>query len=372
MGKICFIMNQAPRYVESSYILFDKNFRIDWYFCKSNEGIKGMDTSLLNNVMVLSEVRYHRFWLMKRALKLAFNKEYDHYIMIGEPYLLTTWALSTLIKLFNKKAQILFWTHGWYGKESKFRIVIKKMYFHLADKILLYGDYAKKLMIQVGFDPEKLYVIHNALHHDQHVKMRNYIKPSRLMYDHFHNRYPTIVMIGRLNIRKKLDMLIDAVAILRDRCEYYNILFIGDGEDRKALQSMTECKGLSPQVWFYGACYDEEVSSSLLINSDICVVPGDIGLTAIHALSLGVPTISHDCFMYQGPEFEAIKPGVTGDFFEYNNVQSLVETISNWFKNHKDRDVVRKACYKEIDENWTPEFELKILKQVLNNHGEHS
>lgn len=365
MGKICFIMNQAPRYVESSYLLFDKEFDIDWFFGKSNDGIKGMDLSLLKSVRILPGGRLSRIWWLKGALGLAFKRNYTNYIMIGEPYLLTTWVLSFLIKVFNTKAQILFWTHGWYGKESKFRTILKKIYFHLADDILLYGNYAKQLMIKEGFHSQKLHVIHNALHHKQQVELRNTIKPSSIMHEHFKNDYPTIVMIGRLNLRKKLDMLIDAVTRLCERGEYYNILFIGDGEDRESLEIMVAEKNITQQVWFYGASYDEEVNSMLLINSDLCVVPGDIGLTAIHALTLGVPTISHNCFMYQGPEFEAIKQDVTGDFFEHDNVNSLADTISNWFKNHRDRDITRQRCYKEIDEYWTPEFELNVLKQVL-------
>lgn len=358
-------MNEAPRYVESSYMLFDKEFDIDWFFGKRNSGIKGMDFSLLKNVKVLSETHFSKLWFLKGALKLAFVKEYSYYIMIGEPYLLTTWLLPILIKFFNPSAKIIFWTHGWYGKETNVRAVLKKIYYKLADTILLYGNHAKRLMIKEGFKSYKLHVIHNALHYTQQVEMRNKIKPTSYMHDHFQNDFPIIVMIGRLNLRKKLDMLINAVSLLSNRNEHYNILFIGDGEDRKSLEELVAKRRLIKNVWFYGACYDEEENSKLLINSDLCVVPGDIGLTAIHAMTLGVPTISHNCFMYQGPEFEAIQPGITGDFFEYGNVQSLADTISNWFKTHPDRDKIRRVCYKEIDKNWTPEFELNVLKQVL-------
>ena len=53
-------------------------------------------------------------------------------------------------------------------------------------------------------------------------------------------------------------------------------------------------------------------------------------------------------------------------FFEKDNVDSLVDGISEWFAAKRGkRDAVREACMKEIDENWTPLFQLEVLKKHL-------
>ena len=66
------------------------------------------------------------------------------------------------------------------------------------------------------------------------------------------------------------------------------------------------------------------------------------------------------------PEFEAIKPGVTGDFFERDNVESLANCISNWFKSKENcRENIRQQCYQEIDNCWNPHYQLSVLKSVL-------
>ena len=66
------------------------------------------------------------------------------------------------------------------------------------------------------------------------------------------------------------------------------------------------------------------------------------------------------------PEFEAIHPGKTGDFFTSGNVDSLSETIHNWFINHrKDRETVRQECFKEIDTNWNPNYQMNIIRKHL-------
>ena len=174
------------------------------------------------------------------------------------------------------------------------------------------------------------------------------------------------MFIGRLTKVKKLDMLIEAVARLKANEEHYNIVFVGDGVERDSLQQQVNGLGISEQVWFYGACYDEKTNAELIYNADLCVAPGNIGLTAIHVLMFGCPAISHNDFAWQMPEFESIKTGQTGDFFEKGSVESLASTITKWFAEKKDkRDEVRQACYKEIDTNWNPYYQMDIIKKNL-------
>ena len=102
------------------------------------------------------------------------------------------------------------------------------------------------------------------------------------------------------------------------------------------------------------------------VRADLCVSPGNVGLTAMHSMVFGTPVITHNCFKYQMPEFEAIRLGETGDFFEYNDSHSLAATISHWFQIKQDkRDEVRVACYQEIDNEWTPEFQMDVIKKNL-------
>lgn len=365
--KTCFVFNQAPRYVESSYVLFDKELDIKWCFGSVDGDIKEMDHSLLKDVTVYQTKRGTKgTYRLEGVSEVAKDKSISAYVLIGDPQLLDTWMLPLQIKLYNRKAKIYYWSHGWYGKESKLRALIKKIYFRLADGVLLYGNYARELMIKEGFKPETLFTIHNALHHDQQVALRNAIKPSNIYKEHFGNDNPTIIFIGRLTKVKQLDMVINALSILKDKGKRYNLVFVGDGTERESLENRVKENKLEKNVWFYGACYDEKLNAELIYNADLCVAPGNIGLTAMHSLAFGCPAISHNDFKWQMPEFEAIHPGTTGEFFERNNVESLAETITKWFADHKDkREEVRQACYDEIDNYWTPEFELSVLKKAL-------
>lgn len=49
------------------------------------------------------------------------------------------------------------------------------------------------------------------------------------------------------------------------------------------------------------------------------------------------------------------------------NQESLEEKISEWFRiNGDNREEVRQACYKEIDEQWNPKFQIKVIMEMLN------
>ncbi len=363
----CIVMNMAPKYVEPAYTLFDKELDIQWCFGSNETDIKEMDHSLLKNVKVYTTKKlFKKAYYLKGILSLAFQNDLSNHIIIGEPAMLTTWILPWLVKFFHPKKRIIFWTHGWYGKEGKLKTLIKKLYFYPADYILTYGDRARKLMIEVGFNPERIKAIHNSLNHSEQVLLRKGIKPSSIYIDYFKNSYPVLFFIGRLTPVKKLNLLVEAVSMLKQKGQFFNIVFVGTGSEKDSLEKLVKERQLDEQVWFYGQCYDEKKNAELIYNADLCVAPGNVGLTAMHVMVFGTPVLTHNDFNWQMPEFEAIRDGKTGCFFEKDNVDSLSKAISKWFlEKATKRNDVRKACYNEIDQNWTPEFELNVLKQVL-------
>lgn len=361
-------MNIATHYDVTIYKLLDDNYNIDWYFGDNYWDLKKADLSCLKGgVHEVHTKCLWGGWSFQKGILALLKKDYSNYIILGETRSLSTW-LFLLVSKFHHRKKVILWSHGWYGKESKLEVFLKKIFFKMANSgVILYGNYAKSLMIMEGFNPEKLYVRHNSLDHNKQIELRNSGLYSNIFKVHFDNDYPVIVMIGRLIYRKHLNLLFEAMSILREEGHFYNAVLIGDGDDRERLQKIALGKSLSNNIWFYGACYDEKINAELVYNSDLCVLPGDVGLTAVHSMTFGLPIITHNYFPFHAPEREAIIPGKTGDFYEYGNVQSLANTIQNWVDTHKDRESIRLACYKEIDDNWTPEFQYNAISNALNN-----
>lgn len=365
--KVLYLDNVASHYRKAVFLLMDKTFDIDYLFGDSLGDIKQMDTSLLKGKVEKTKTkRVIGRWYWQPGLVGKLFKPYNCYLLIGESRALATWVFCILACLIGKREKVFFWTHGWYGKETGIEKRLKKFYFRLAGGgIFLYGNYARDLMIKEGFNPDKLYVIHNSLDYAQQLTLRSKCEESSIYTDYFGNSNPVLVMIGRLNMRKHLDMLFKAVARLRGEGRFYNIVLIGDGEDKSKLVDLSKNLGITEQVWFYGACYDEATNANLIYNADLCVVPGDVGLTAIHSMMFGTPVVTHNHFPFQGPEFEAIHKGQTGDYYEYGSIDSLANTIKEWFADNSKREEIRKACYNEIDTQWTPEFQIAVLKKYL-------
>jgi len=366
--KICLIYNFAQHYRTSIFRLIDQEFDCSFVFGDKYLNVKKMDYSLLKGeVMEVSTKKLLGGWLYRPGIQKLLRKDFDLYLMLGESRVLSTWRFCIKARLFHRKKRIYFWTHGWYGKESRTEKLLKKLFFRLPNGgIFLYGDYARNLMIKEGFNPDKLYVIHNSLAYDEQVSVRQQLAKKPIYQEHFGNDNPNLFFVGRLTRIKKLDMAIRAIAQLKENGLNYNMTFIGGGDIQSELEALSGELGVHDNVWFYGPCYDEKVLGEMIYNADLCVSPGNIGLTAMHALVFGTPAITHDDFPHQMPEFEAIREGVTGTFFMNGNVDSLAERIAGWFEKHKDdREVVRKDCMKEIDESWTPQYQIDVLKQYL-------
>lgn len=366
--KLALVFNLAPKYREAIYSAIDKKYDCDWYFGGKVEDIKGFDISLLKHAEVVDNrpLIHTSLYRQHSVFSKVMSGKYDGIIMIGEPFNLTTWKILISSKFKKKRPKIYLWSHGWYGREGYCKKIIKRVYFRLADHVFTYGEYAKKIAIEQGFNESKLTAIHNSLNYPVQKKLREKLKSTSIYCDYFRNNNPVLIFIGRLTYVKKLNVLINAVAELNRDKTPLNLIFVGDGEAKTDLQNQVSTLDINNRIWFYGECYDEEINAELIYNADLCVSPGNVGLTAIHSLMFGTPVITHNDFKNQMPEFEAIKQNETGAFFEYGNLDSLKKTIIEWFENHNsDREKVRKACFDEVDTQWTPEFQLNVLRKTI-------
>ena len=162
-------------------------------------------------------------------------------------------------------------------------------------------------------------------------------------------------------------MLIKAASILNDRGCPCNVLLIGDDSEREKLNKLVMEEGIADRVCFYGACYREEEIAPLIMLSEVCVSPGEVGLTCIHSLVYGTPVISHDNFDRQMPEYEAIRPGHNGDFFKCGDLDHLVCTIRKWLKTDRRRNEIANTCHEVIDRYYNPQRQLESINNAI--HG---
>lgn len=359
------ITNIGSHYRLPIFTAMWKTFGCDFYLGnKLRTPIQTFDYNALPGYRkALHNVFFGSFYWQQKSL-LPLFKSYHYYIIDGEPYCLSSWAILVLGKLLGK--EVIAWTHGWYGRESRLKRIVKKVFFALHSKLLVYSDYAINLMAQEGISRDKMFCIANSLDTDKEKAIRQSLTATNIYHSHFNNNDPTIIYCGRIQKWKKLEQLIDSVKKLKSEGIGVNIVFVGKDVEGVNIAQYAAQQNIEDRIWMYGPCYDDSILGNLFYNAHVCVSPGNVGLTAIHALSFGCPIITHDNFAYQGPEFEAIIPGVTGDFYEQDNVDDLTEKIKYWIgTSHESRDRIRQQAYQEIDRKWNIHYQIEVMKQVV-------
>lgn len=375
MGKpIHYFTNLAPHYRGLLWRVLadDDTIFMNYYYGSSQNGsIKEIDFNdrywqareeQLNRVK--NKRLFGRVVWQSGVVSRVFRGNIDRALFLGDMNIISTWIAVIMLKI--KGARTFFWGHGFTGKESRIVKWIRMLFYRLGDAHFLYGDRAKDLMLSYGFSRKILYVVYNSLDYDSHLKLRNSADIKEEIPELFKGKNkPLLVFIGRLTAVKRIDLLIKAVAILNKDIHNYNLLIIGDGELRKDLEKLAS-RLLRPQAYcFYGACYDEKIIGKLLSSADLCVSPGNVGLTAIHSMSFGTPVCTHNDFDYQMPEFEAIDSGKTGFFFEQNNSEDMAGKIKEWFEKPISRDTVQQECYSVIDRKYNPYVQLETFKRGI-------
>lgn len=369
-NKICCIFNLAPHYREAIFKLMDKELNCDFYFGdRLDTVIKIMNVNELSGYRkTVENIRIFNtkyFW-QKGVVGLVF-KRYKYFILTGDHRVLSNLVIAFLAKILNKK--VFLWMHGLKSKDQihwKEKLEIYPFY-NLSNAFLLYGDYSRNLMIQKGFNPTKMYCIYNSLDYDIQLKIREILNKTDIFTSHFKNNLPVLIYMGRIQKIKKIDLILVSMIILKQRGIDCNLVIVGENADNLNFSKQIADAGLDANVWIYGSCYKEELIGELIYNADVCVSPGNVGLTAMHCFVYGTPVITHNNFETQMPEFEVIEPGITGDFFEEDNIWDLTDKITYWISlENSKRKNVRLAAHKIIDDKYNPHYQIDVLKKVLN------
>tara|TARA_B100000767_G_C19756749_1_gene533271 strand:- start:968 stop:2110 length:1143 start_codon:yes stop_codon:yes gene_type:complete len=305
-----------------------------------------------------------------KVLRHSISSNYDCIIYLGNPNFISTWVGALIAKTIGKPT--LFWTHG-FLTSKKLKNWIKKIFFSIPNGLLLYGNKARNNLIFQGFKNDNLFTIYNSLDYNKQIKIREKIKIEQvfeLKKKLFKNSdLPIIIFIGRLTYQKKLDDIIKISQKLHDKEIPVNVLFVGDGFMKKELMKSVTKASLSNYVTFFGECLDELQLAHLITLSDICLSPGEVGLTAMHSLVYGTPVITHDCEKFQMPEYEAVVDGITGGLFEYGSLESLFLKVEEWLLKDKSKET-KDNCYKIIDDYYNPNIQVKLInnavKKIIN------
>lgn len=330
----------------------------DFYFIGSSQGIGGIKAYGFGSEKFINAQNHYAGALMfqpKLILEAAFGK-FDSCIFLANPNHLSTWLAALVCRLRRKR--VVFWGHGFFSSRLTPKNRIRKLFFNLAHAFFTYGYRAKQHAIEMGFSPETVHVGFNSLDYERQLPFRenSHVESNSNSF--------RVACVSRLTSLCRYDMLIDACALAHHKYGVtVEIDFVGDGPERSNLEEKSSQLGIAAR--FHGAVYDEAELARIFVSADATVMPGKIGLTAMHSMMYGTPVISHDDFERQMPEVEAIVPGFTGNLFRYGDTQHLADVLVQSQQQFINRANVRDNCYQMIDRIYNPQRQLEGMLRAL-------
>ena len=355
------------RYSEHEYHFFSHNQD------PQGSGIEPIPAGLWNQVKFTPcrTVQFGKYFAFQwRAVYKVLFGNFDTYILEGSFTILTNWLAIPAARLRGKR--VLLYSHGWLHRESGCKGWLRIRFYRLANGLLLYGNRAKEIGEAYGFSPEKLYVAFNSLDDVSINHWRERI--TWTLCDDFRSELlgadstkPLIIGVGRLNKAKNYPLLLRAADCLgRQGCDV-NILLVGDGPERIALEHMAKEIGI--RMTITGARYDEEFISLCFSSSDMTVIPGAAGLTVIHSLSYGTPVVVHDNYEKQGPEADAVKDGINGALFRFGDAGALADAIKRVFDILPRSPDVAEQCRSTVETTYSPKRMRTVFDHAVDGRS---
>jgi glycosyltransferase involved in cell wall biosynthesis len=297
---------------------------------------------------------------------VALRRDIDTLVLLGVAWYPFSWIAAILGRLTGKR--VLFWGHGWIKREAGLRRLLRRTYYRLPHALMFYGHMAKDIAIREGLDAARIHVIYNSLDYAAQKREREKVTREELVAVRREifgdTEKPVAICTTRLIQVRRLDLLLEALALLKGRGREVNLLLVGDGPERANLQAQAAALGL--RVHFYGACYDEAKLARLVMASNVTVAPGKVGLTAMTSLGYGCPVITHSNPDEQMPEWEAIVPGKTGSLFTLNDIEDLARAVEEWTVTPWPQEQVSADCYGEIERFWNAPFQRVVIERAID------
>ena len=148
------------------------------------------------------------------------------------------------------------------------------------DAIIAYSRLGAEKYLQAGFPPERVFTAPNAV-----MPRPTHPVPQRPVL--FSGGQANLLFVGRLQARKRIDLLLKACAALPDG-QHPQLTIIGEGPARAEWESLAG--RIYPEAQFTGAVHGAALEP-FYQAADLFVLPGTGGLAVQQAMAYALPVI---------------------------------------------------------------------------------
>lgn len=185
--------------------------------------------------------------------------------------------------------------------------------------VIVPSEYLKKIVSGWGIPPEKIAVIYNEVNFKKSDLTKEEARKKIGIPGH------VIISIGRLVPWKGFRLLIKIMPDLLKVNQFFRLIIIGEGPEKKNLEAMVKNMGLDKKVYILGRKSQEEVALYLAASDMFVLNTGYEGFShqILEVMSAGVPVITTSV----GGNKEIMHQGENGFMIRYNDPFNLLEAI---------------------------------------------
>jgi glycosyltransferase involved in cell wall biosynthesis len=240
-----------------------------------------------------------------------------------------------------------FWGHGrCFDPKFEQRLSEKaKRWFSLrVDWWFAYNDLSARIVNQLGFPLERITSVMNST--DTTSLRRRLMEVQADGLDVWRQRLgigpgPVGVFTGRLYINKRVEFTIAAAKEIRKRIPSFEMIFIGNGEDRDMVETAV---AEHPWIHYPGALNNNDKVPYWAL-ADVLLNPGVVGLVINDAMALGLPTITTN-FPTHSPEIDYLHDGINGIITSpWEDVQRFAEASVELLQNPSRLEAMKAAAF---------------------------
>lgn len=226
---------------------------------------------------------------------------------------------------------------------------VQKLFSRLADCIVVNADAVRKRLIDEGYNPKKIAVIHNGIQISRYAKKKN---DGRLHHEFgFPPEAPVVTVLARLNRLKGIDYFLDAAAHVARRLSNVRFLIVGDGASRPELECYTRQLGLNGRVGFTGFRLDVPQVLSETAVSVLPTLSEGLSNTLLESMAGGVPVVATDV----GGNPEVVKHGETGFLVPPRDSAALARAIEALLRNPDLAEQFGRAGARRVQQHFSVE-----------------
>ena len=205
----------------------------------------------------------------------------DALIVEANPRYLSTSSAVNWMREQNKP--VIGWGLG-APAVSGWRERRRSAFFSQFDALIAYSQRGADEYANLGFPLDNIFVAHNSVSPSPTWEMPQRPSTLRQAQGGLFNLQPTILFVGRLQLRKNIDLLLGACAEIQN----VRLVIVGDGPEREAFEELAA--EIYPSAEFVGAKHGAELKAHME-EADLFVLPGTGGLAVQEVMSYGLPVI---------------------------------------------------------------------------------